>query len=233
MLRCVLKPGLPVAIVSTPVPTQCLMPPCMACLVPRLGGPCIQVGLMCSLKQTSAIAGSTRFRARDYVPPPYAIEAIKEEEAQLRSEVDSLLKLAETVPTMFPDLLKGSDAERVIQRTLVESAIANDMAGIREMYSSFIPLPGAPALPPAQLVDQRWALYRWLQVRLLFVVDIYCRYGGNVPQHPVGRVFEKLEHDLHDAQYLVLGVLEGRFATREKKLQRWFSLLCPERHCYS
>lgn len=169
----------------------------------------------------------------DYVLPSYAIEAIKEEEAQLCSEVDSLLKLVETVPTIFPDLLKGSDAERVIQRANVECAIANDTAGIRKMYASFIPRPDAPAPPDAQLIDQHWALYRWLQVRLLFVVDIYCRYGGNAPKYPVGRIFEKLEHDLHDAHYLVLGVLEGRFATREKKLQRWFSLLCPKGQLYS
>lgn len=186
----------------------------------------------------SANLETMRFRfnaalaSRDYVLPPYAVEAIEEEERQLHSEVDSLLALVGTVPTMFPDLLMGSDADRAAQRTRVEAAIANDTASIRQMYAGFLPQPDAPSLPPAHLIDRNWAIFRWLQVRLLLVVDIYCRYGGNVPQHPTGRVFEKLEHDLQDAQYLVLGLLEGCFATREKKLRRWFSLLCPEGQLY-
>lgn len=169
----------------------------------------------------------------NFALPTDVIEAIQEEEAQLHIEVESLLALVETVPTIFPDLLKGSDSERANLRTIVESVIADDMDGIRTMYSSLSSPPDGPALPPAELIDRHWAIYRWLQVRLLFVVDIYCRYGGTVPQHPVGRVFERLEHDVQDAQYLVLGVLEGSFATRERKLQRWFSLLCPEGDLYS
>lgn len=169
----------------------------------------------------------------NFALPTDVIEAIQEEEAQLHIEVESLLALVETVPTIFPDLLKGSDSERANLRTIVESVIADDMDGIRTMYSSLSSPPDGPALPPAELIDRHWALYRWLQVRLLFVVDIYCRYGGTVPQHSVGRVFERLEHDVQDAQYLVLGVLEGSFATRERKLQRWFSLLCPEGELYS
>jgi hypothetical protein len=41
-------------------------------------------------------------------------------------------------------------------------------------------------------------------------------------------VLVKLEHDVHDAQILALGVMEGALVTREQKLQRWFRLLRPD-----
>ena len=168
-----------------------------------------------------------------YQLPPYALEAVHEEDEQLRSDVSALLQLVESVPDIFPDLLKGSDAQREQERTEVEAAIANDTKGILEFYASLASAQDAPPLPPPYAIDENWALFRWVQVRLLFVVDIYCRYGGKVPQDPAGRIYEKLEHDLHDAHYLILGVLEGALATREKKLQRWFALLRPEGRLYS
>ncbi len=47
------------------------------------------------------------------------------------------------------------------------------------------------------------------------------------------KAYEKIEHYVLDAHYLILGALEGAFATREKKLQRWYLLLCPEGRLYS
>lgn len=168
-----------------------------------------------------------------YQLPLYALEAIQEEDEELRREVSSLLQLVESVPSIFPDLLNGSDTQRKQERAEVEALIANNRKGIREFYASLVSAQGATPLPPPDAINENWALFRWMQVRLLFVVDIYCRYGGNVPQDPAGQIYEKLEHDLHDAHYLILGVLEGALATREKKLQRWFELLCPEGRLYS
>jgi hypothetical protein len=77
-------------------------------------------------------------------------------------------------------------------------------------------------------VGPDWALFRWLQVQLLFAIDVYCRYGGKLPDVLTPKWYEKMEHDVLDAQYLILGVLEGSFATREKKLQRWWSPIRPD-----
>jgi hypothetical protein len=82
------------------------------------------------------------------------------------------------------------------------------------------------------MIDESWALYRWLQVQLLFAVDVFARYQGvNLDiANPI--IYEKMEHDVLDAQVLMLACLEGAFATREKKLKRWWSLLCPESPLY-
>lgn len=102
-----------------------------------------------------------------------------------------------------------------------------------KFYGSLEAPSSKPPLPPAMIMTRDWALFRWQQVQLLFALDAYCRYGGRVPDTLSGKAYEKVEHDVLDAHYLLLGVLEGSLATREKKLQSWFCLLCPNGYLYS
>jgi hypothetical protein len=39
---------------------------------------------------------------------------------------------------------------------------------------------------------------------------------------------ERIRHDVLDAQYLMLALLEGAFATKEKKMCEWWGKLMPE-----
>ena len=79
---------------------------------------------------------------------------------------------------------------------------------------------------PDTITDD-WALYRYLQMQMLFALDVYVRYQGRVPDIGNPAVFERIEHDVLDAQVAMLGCLEGALATRETKLQRWFRLAAP------
>ncbi len=133
--------------------------------------------------------------------------------------------------SFFPNLLAGSQQERVQARIEAEKAIAAP-GSLLAFYSSLEPPPGQNALPPVHLIDERWALYRWLQVQFLFSIDLYVRYQGRIPTDLTPGIFERLEHDVLDAQVLMLGCLEGAFATREKKLQHWWRLLCPDGELY-
>ncbi|MNT61706.1 hypothetical protein D3C72_1993660 [compost metagenome] len=81
-------------------------------------------------------------------------------------------------------------------------------------------------------MTEDWAIYRWLQVQFLFALDLYVRYQGKVPDSMGSAAWEKLEHDVLDAQVLMLGCLEGAFATNEKKLIRWRRMLCPNGTLY-
>jgi len=61
---------------------------------------------------------------------------------------------------------------------------------------------------------------------------VYVRYRGALPETLSPSTYERMEHDVLDAQVFMLGCLEGAFATREKKLKRWWSLLCPDAPLY-
>ena len=98
--------------------------------------------------------------------------------------------------------------------------------------SHLSPPPGEKPLPLGESIDEKWAIYRWVQVQLLFALDVHVRYQGNIPTPLSSNVYEKMEHDVLDAEQLILGCLEGAFATRENKHKRWWRLLCPDGRLY-
>jgi hypothetical protein len=165
------------------------------------------------------------------VTPQYKVPdagrlAIEEHLEELRSDVASSIERARLTPTFFPDVLAGNQIARDQARADAEAAIA-EPGSLLKFYSSLEPPNGEKPLPPAHLVSEKWAVYRWLQVQMLFGLDLHIRYGGRIPEPLSTNIFEKIEHDVLDAQVLMLGCLEGAFATRERKLQRWYKLLCP------
>jgi hypothetical protein len=162
-----------------------------------------------------------------YRLPPEAQDVVDEQFANLRADVTSFADRAAGIDSFFPNLLVGSQSQRAAARVAAEQAIV-EPGSLIDFYASLEPPALEKPLPPASLLDEQWALYRWLQVQFLFGLDLYVRYQGQVPKVFSPAVFEKLEHDVLDAQILMLGCLEGSLATREKKLQRWWRLLCPD-----
>lgn len=163
-----------------------------------------------------------------YQLPASAAETVREQTEALRTDVASFLDRVRSISTLIPNLLAGNDAERKSSRDSAEIFIATETDEILKFYGGLEAPAGTLRFPPAEIITKDWALFRWQQVQLLFALDAYCRFGGRVPEVLRGKPYFKIEHDVLDAQNLILGTLEGAFATREKKLQRWFSLLCPE-----
>lgn len=164
----------------------------------------------------------------EYRLPPEAQEAMDEQHAELQADIRSLIARVELMPTLFPGVFVGDDRQRKAEREAAESVIANDRQALLEFYGQFRAPKGQRRLPPKRLLTEDWALYRWLQVHLLFALDLACRQRSNMAKPLTPKLQEKLEHDVLDSQYMIVGVLEGSFATHEKKLQDWYSLICPK-----
>lgn len=167
----------------------------------------------------------------NYRLPEDAQEAVDEETARLKESVNSFIARADSTASIFTYLLKGSQSNRDAAHIEAERAIVSPQA-LRPFISQFTPPPGEKPIPAAGSIDEEWAIYRWVQVQLLFGLDIYVRYQGNIPNPLSPRMYEKLEHDVLDAEQLILGCLEGAYATRENKHKRWWRLLCPDGHLY-
>ena len=174
---------------------------------------------------------NSSLRDLEYQPPLHAQVAIEEETVRLRGSVQRFLEKTATIAPMFPDLFKGSQQERDAAHTEAEAVIVSPRALV-PFISQFEPPPGEKPLPPIESIDEEWAIYRWTQVQLLFALDAHVRYQGKIPQPPSARVSEKIEHDVLDAEQLILGCLEGAFATQENKHKRWWRLLCPDGYLY-
>lgn len=167
-----------------------------------------------------------RLLSPEYELPEEARLAVEEQTTQLHADVQSFITRVPLMESFFPNLLEGNDQQQLQNRENAERAIAKP-GSLLPFYSSLEPPPGQKALPSSTIVTEDWALYRWLQVQFLFALDLYVRYRGVVPDDLNPRMLERIEHDVLDAQLMMLGCLEGAFATNEKKLIRWWKLICP------
>jgi hypothetical protein len=163
---------------------------------------------------------------QDYRLPGWAQDTVDHQTINVEADVDQLINLSEQTADLFPGMLEGSTVLQRAARIQVEATIAN-VAEVHEFFGRLqSPDPASP-YPDITGSPEHWAHIRWLQVHMLFATDLYARYGGNIRTKITQNVRTRIEHDVHDAQILTLAVLEGAFATKEKKLRRWWSLLHP------
>jgi hypothetical protein len=171
--------------------------------------------------------------AKGYELPEEAVRQLAVEHETLKLEVAQYLQRAATVKNLFTAFGTAKGKKREELRADAEGTIA-DFEHMRAFYESMAShSPPGPYNPPSvALVGPDWACVRLMQVQLLFGVDIWYRFGDNFPVEPTGAAYERFEHDVLDANYLIMGVLQGSLATHEKKLRRWFRLLRPDGHLY-
>jgi hypothetical protein len=179
-------------------------------------------GLPSQFREVGVFAFNPNLFGGGYELPADAQKAVDEKYQELQMEIDTLVSRVEHIPSHFPELRGGDKAS--LQS--VEALIA--------LPGSFLPLYShmswpdkSDSLPPVSKINEFWAIYRYLQVQMLFAAHLFYQYNGKLPPttHPKFNI--KLEHDVLDADQLILGCLQGAFASNEKKLKRWFKLLCP------
>jgi hypothetical protein len=167
-----------------------------------------------------------RFNARlkepGYQLPQEALDGVVEDEEMTRRLVESYAARTNAIADMFSRVTSGSDNDRQIALADIEAEIADPKKVLR-FYRSL----DDDDLPPADLITEDWATFRFYQTALLFSLHTIFRHRGPVPLPLSAKEFERLEHDVHDHMALCIGVLGGGLATNERKLQRWFSLLNP------
>lgn len=83
-------------------------------------------------------------------------------------------------------------------------------------------------LPDLSYFTKESICYRYFQVYELWKTSIRMLYQKfeDICNSTSARL--KIKHDYHDMNYLMLALLEGGFATNEKKLIEWFELLCDK-----
>lgn len=155
------------------------------------------------------------------------IAACKEIETELVRDIAALIEKVDLIATLCPGLTEALQIDKATAHREYESAIANEREKLAEFISS-LSFPDGNPMPSASGLDEAWTVFRWLQAQLLFSLDLRVRYEPKVFLDPTPKLLRRLEHDVLDLQYLILGVLEGGFATKERKLQRFFKILCPD-----
>jgi hypothetical protein len=162
-----------------------------------------------------------------YTLPDEVVAQIAEENEALRERVKDFIERALTVENMVKRIIEADDLSQpaAIEQLRQE---ALDLRIVRSFMEGFEPPEGELALPDLAVADETSAILRHTQAHLLFAIDAWHRYGKLLQKEPMSEKFyTSLEHDVLDAEYLALAVLEGSFATEERKLRTMFRQLCP------
>lgn len=146
--------------------------------------------------------------------------ALAEWRLEVEREVTTFHKVATGVSAWCPSLETVSGERlRSACGDLKRQACA-DTQVVRTVYRTL----GLDGFPAASFLGPGWALFRWVQAHLLCSLDYVARYGfADLPNIP-----KRVEHDIHDIQYLLFGTLCGALATRDAEIAANFSLACPK-----
>jgi len=164
------------------------------------------------------------------------VQAVQDITRETGERVACFREASSVLESWFPELKRFPPNG---PRPLIDAAmnsVASDRDRVREIYRAILrgmqalfdegfspPMPNFSSLNPAE-IDESWIWFRTLQAQLLAALEFVRKNGVG----SLGQQSESVEHDLLDAEYVALGTLSGALASRDKTLQRFFQLVCPQ-----
>jgi hypothetical protein len=142
----------------------------------------------------------------------------KERSAELKTKLPKAIDMWRSLGAM-PELKNASPKEIPEMIKELSLKVRDDREDMRGFYGNH----RHSSFPPAELVDEKWALFRWIQVQLLAGLDFIGRHGLKAKPNQ-----EKLLHELLDLDYLIPALLVGGLACREKRFIDRFRFLRPD-----
>jgi hypothetical protein len=174
------------------------------------------------------------YRDPEYVisEKPKLANALNAQRENVQVDTDQLVLMIDDIPKIFPELASVCPADRQAMREAAELKISSDDDFVRAHAAKLVVQSAYYAGNSPPILDKTWITFRWFQVNALFALDLWFKYPQGLGSVGGDKLKERLRHDALDAQYLILGLLEGAFACNEKKLCRWWGMLSPEGKLY-
>lgn len=168
------------------------------------------------------------YRDPNYSIPEDLIALRNVKGGEIDEDVDQVLAFVEHIPILFPEFESAHQKDYIALKIVAENKIFNDFEFVRRGAEFFVAQ--SPYFSSARVanIDRSWLTFRWFQVGMLFALELKVKYPSGIASVMSEKVREKIRHDVLDAQYLVLALLEGAFATKEEKLCEWWGKLMPE-----
>ncbi len=163
-------------------------------------------------------------------------EALRSTEADFDRGADGLVACAGTLQGRFRGTCEGTTEQRKEAYRRARETVARDPDFITRFFADFVcqgthAPPGAPLLATAARdgrLGPQWTIYRWLQAQLLYGLELTEGNPGLTGEALTPDLRERLQHDVVDMEYLVLGALQGALASKDKRMRGMFKLLRPQ-----
>ena len=153
------------------------------------------------------------------------IEVIEAERARREgTELQELKRVCSVVSGWFPTLkaLPPSPRER-IQPFL--DRVASDADMVRSIYGVI----RQPDMPQPEMLDERWAFFRRMQVRLVGAIEYIRRYGDR----NASATGKKIPNFFLDQEYLIPALLADGLASGDNELLWYYDLLAPTKQRFN
>ena len=157
----------------------------------------------------------------------------KEAEQEILKEARSFVERFSDVGDVFIELSKCGTTEIPSVVEKLTSAIANDPGLVRDVYATTIGDSNASIDIPPEQIGRNWMIFRWVQVQLLYSLELHAKYRGEIPVNAGQAFWTRMEHDLLDSHYVALGILAGALASRENRMRDHFRTLNPKGMLFS
>lgn len=135
-------------------------------------------------------------------------------------EVRNFKEVAGLVAGFFPELkrLKPGSAKEDVQFAF--DSLSGDSEKVRDIYDQ-IRLEGV--FPTADEISPDWIVYRHLQANLIAAVEYIRKYGSGT----IDAQSKKIENDVVDIEYCILGTLADALASGDSTLKEMYLLSKP------
>lgn len=123
------------------------------------------------------------------------------------------------VPVRFPELKGYRPGTTTTHIERIKKRVCAEPGFVRELYRG-----GKDGTwPTKEAIDERWAIYRWLQIRVLAALDYFGKYG----ERDVSSETTKIENEYLDLEYCLVGCVVRAIATKDNGMSERFLALCP------
>ncbi len=156
------------------------------------------------------------------------LESKQNQEGLISQHSKTFFKLAMMVHVFFPHLngISYSDFPEAVQEA--KQQVATNVEKVREIYASLLDHDAPSNAVNAGALDPDWACFRWIQVRVIYSLNLLLRYQGQLPANTSEKFWLRIEHDMLDTEYVILGSLAGALASKDKKVIENFLLVHPD-----
>jgi len=156
------------------------------------------------------------------------LKSIQQRQQLVSQNTKSFFQLAMMVPCFFPHLngVPWSDFPRVIQEAKRE--VATNVETVREIYARLLEYDAPPNAVKADVIDPNWAHFRWVQIRVIYSLNLLLKYQGQLPINVSKSFWRKIEHEMLDTEYVILGALAGALASKDERILENYLLVRPD-----
>ena len=148
-----------------------------------------------------------------------SLMSTEERSRELKVKLRAIIDVWQLSLREMPELKNASPKELPERIKELSLTIRNDRSDMREFYANHRHVD----FPPPELLDEKWAFFRWIQVQLLAGLDFISRHGVDAKLDE-----ESMLHELLDMDYLISALLVGGLACRETKFVERFRFLRPD-----